>query len=132
MLSTRKSRTRLLACLPSLLLVTLGCAAQPRADNESQREQVMAAIYAAIDIDPHSAFPLASALGSLGRDAVPYLIRLLGHKNPNVVNNAAIALGTIGPDAREAVQPLVKVLKEGDTFARPDAAKALAAILGAK
>jgi HEAT repeat protein len=54
------------------------------------------------------------ALGALGTDAaVPSLVGLLTDVNGNVAEEAALALGAIGPDARAAVPALLRMLRAG-------------------
>ena len=54
------------------------------------------------------------ALGALGTDAaVQALVGLLTDVNGNVAEEAALALGAIGPAARAAVPALLRMLREG-------------------
>jgi HEAT repeat protein len=54
------------------------------------------------------------ALGALGTDqAVARLEELLTDVNGNVAEEAALALGAIGPDARSAVPALLRMLRAG-------------------
>lgn len=55
----------------------------------------------------------ASALGRIGKDAVPSLINALKDENEQVRFYAAVALGLIGKDAKEAVSSL-KVIAAND------------------
>jgi uncharacterized protein (TIGR03067 family) len=71
---------------------------------------------------------LMRALVQLGPAAVPSLVA--GLKNPKaaVRAQAALALGRIGPGAKDAVTGLTKVLKDQDPLARARAAAALGRI----
>jgi HEAT repeat protein len=53
----------------------------------------------------------ADAYRDLAKPAVPELIEALGDKDDDVRIWAAIALGQIGPDAVNAVQPLLSLLR---------------------
>jgi HEAT repeat protein len=70
----------------------------------------------------------ADALGEMGKDAVPFLLRCLTNKRSAVRSNAACALRRIGPDASSAVTPLIGQLKDGDWLVRQCAAEALGRI----
>ena len=61
---------------------------------------------------------LSSALGNMGKGAVPQLIVALDDENRRVVGGAAGALHDVGPDAADAVPRLVRMLREGDQAAR--------------
>lgn len=70
------------------------------------------------------------ALVRVGRSAVPALIEALDHSNLYISEGAAITLGLIGPNAKEAVPPLVNILSKKNTALglQPQAAKALGKI----
>lgn len=57
---------------------------------------------------------VSSALGDIGPAALADLIAALEHENTQVRVGAAGALHRIGPKARDAVDPLVKMLKEDE------------------
>ncbi|MCX7427282.1 MAG: HEAT repeat domain-containing protein [Planctomycetia bacterium] len=73
----------------------------------------------------------ASALGNMGKDAVPLLVPCLTDKRSAVRSNAACALYSIGSDAQGAVAPLIAQLKDSDWFVRQCAAEALGNIRSA-
>jgi HEAT repeat protein len=52
------------------------------------------------------------ALGRIGAAAVPDLVRALGDPDPGVRLRAAEALARIGPDAKEAVPELIRLLSD--------------------
>src|SRR5262249_49934949 len=54
------------------------------------------------------------ALSRLGQAAVPELIKALKDDDWQVRNQAAVALGAIGPQAKAAVPALIDVLQEED------------------
>jgi len=66
----------------------------------------------------------AHALAQGGPKVVPDLVRLLGDREPRVIKCAVIALGIIGPDARQAVPRLIGVLN-AEADLRLDTAAAL-------
>jgi HEAT repeat protein len=68
-----------------------------------------------------------TALGGIGREAVPALIEALKHNKAQVRAGAARALGAIGPEASEAVPALAKALENKDEICE-SAAAALAQI----
>jgi HEAT repeat protein len=74
----------------------------------------------------------AAALGKMGTraagegDTITVLRKALGHQDPRVRQNAAWALGQIGPSGVEtAVPDLLKLLKDDDAMVRRDTAQAL-------
>jgi HEAT repeat protein len=68
-------------------------------------------------------------MGAKGRAAVPDLATTVTEDaEPSVRLSAAMALGSIGPDAKDGVPALVRALKDRDTEVRLQAAKALGAI----
>ena len=52
-------------------------------------------------------------------EAVPHLVKALGHPDPLVRNQAALALRRFGPNAGPAVPALVKLLKQSDARTPP-------------
>ena len=70
----------------------------------------------------------AAALGRIGRAAVPSLIQALGHRDPEVREQAALVLARIGPDAHNAVPELTAALDDDNTAVRKAAARALGQI----
>lgn len=67
----------------------------------------------------------ADALGSMGADAVPALIKSLDNVDPNIRWSVAIALGRIGDPALES---LIETLGSDKSHAKPPATWALAEI----
>src|SRR5262245_50409380 len=65
------------------------------------------------------------ALRHLGPAAVPDLIKALEDEDWEVRNQAAVALGVIGPEAKAAVPALIDVLQGEDKYLRSHAATAL-------
>jgi HEAT repeat protein len=65
------------------------------------------------------------ALSRLGQAAVPELIRALKDEDWQVRNQAAVALGVIGPEARAAVPALSELLQDEDKYLRSNAATAV-------
>ena len=61
---------------------------------------------------------VSEALGDVGPAALPELIAALKDEHPQVFAGAANAIHRIGPEAKEAVEPLVKLVKKDDAFAR--------------
>jgi HEAT repeat protein len=71
----------------------------------------------------------AEALAAFGKDAVAPLVAALKHTDANVRRGAAAALSNMGPAARDAVEPLVTLLKnDADADVREAAIRALGAI----
>jgi HEAT repeat protein len=70
----------------------------------------------------------ATALGRIGRAAVPSLITALRHRDPQVREQAAAVLARIGPQAYEAVPDLTAALDDQDSDVRKTAARALGQI----
>jgi hypothetical protein len=68
------------------------------------------------------------ALSGMGQAAVPELIKALKDDDWQVRNQAAVALGAIGPEAKAAVPALVEVLQDEDKYFRSHAATALGKI----
>jgi NADH dehydrogenase len=69
-----------------------------------------------------------AALSRLGQAAVPELITALKDSDWHIRNQAAVALGAIGPTAKEAVPALIDVLQEQDKYFRAHGAAALGRI----
>ena len=67
-------------------------------------------------------------LSGYGVQAVPTMIRLLGHQCKYVRRNAVWGLGKLGPDALPAVGPLVAVLKDADPRTATGAAQAIGSV----
>jgi len=61
---------------------------------------------------------VSDALGDVGTAVLPELIAALENENPQVCLGAAGALHRIGPEAKEAVEPLLKLLKKDDDLTR--------------
>ena len=55
---------------------------------------------------------ISNALGKIGKSAVPDLIEALDHNDNNVRQYAAIALGNIGPDAKDSISMLIKTIEK--------------------
>ena len=67
-----------------------------------------------------------------GRDAVPALVGSLERGNDaGIRSSAASWLGAVGPDAREAIPPLKRALRDPSPTVREEAARALKCIEGA-
>jgi len=75
-------------------------------------------------------FMLWPALRSCGKHAVKPATDLLGHGNPIVRQLAARVLGELGPDAKEAVEPLRKALTDEYTEVALEAGGALVRVGG--
>src|SRR5438132_340776 len=54
------------------------------------------------------------ALVSEGRDAIPDLVAMLSDRDPKIRRNAVIALGRIGPEAGESLEPIRERLHDDD------------------
>ena len=67
----------------------------------------------------------ADALSRIGKAAVPYLIQALKDEISEVRFAAVGALGQIGPDARDAIQPLIEALEDKNLLYREAAEDAL-------
>jgi HEAT repeat protein len=65
----------------------------------------------------------AAALGSIGKESLPALLRALDDKEVVIRSIALTGIGEMGPDAREAAPALKKLLADKDL--RPEAAEAL-------
>jgi len=78
--------------------------------------------------DPVERAQAALVLGSIGRDAVPYLIEALKDDEKEIRAVAAGALISIGPEAKSAVGTLVRALDDDYYFVRWNAATALGEI----
>lgn len=70
----------------------------------------------------------ATALGRIGRAAVPSLIQALRHRDPEVRRKAALVLARIGPQAEEAVPELTASLDDQNEEVRTAATRALGQI----
>ncbi|OGR07614.1 MAG: hypothetical protein A2511_13575 [Deltaproteobacteria bacterium RIFOXYD12_FULL_50_9] len=55
-------------------------------------------------------YVIAAALANMGKEVVPVIIPVLDHKILHLRKMAAIALGNLGPDAADAIQPLAQRL----------------------
>lgn len=71
-----------------------------------------------------------SALGKIGPEVVPALIRALGDEDELLRWGAAVALEEIGLKAREAIPALIEALGDEDQYVRSAAAEALGKITG--
>lgn len=82
------------------------------------------------DMDVTTRIRAALAVWQIGGDStyVPLLTAALGDKAPAVRQNAAEALATIGPDAKDAAGALIKVLGDSEPTVRQAAAIALGSI----
>jgi HEAT repeat protein len=58
------------------------------------------------------AWPVASALGAMGAEALDALLVALAHQDAKVSEGAAIALGRLGPQAEAAIPALIAALAE--------------------
>ncbi|HMF20253.1 MAG TPA: HEAT repeat domain-containing protein, partial [Gemmataceae bacterium] len=77
----------------------------------------------------NAALALAAIGGKVALPAIPILIDALKQKgNKEVRQQAAIAIYNIGPDAHEAVPPLIQALADDDAELRTNAALALGGI----
>ena len=56
-----------------------------------------------------------AAMGPQAKQAVPYVVKLLNHKDEEVRMQALLALAEVGPQARQAAGPIAKTL-ESDRF----------------
>ena len=83
---------------------------------------------AAVGKDANLHGPALMALGAIGKDAVPTLVRMLKEKERDVRETAPLALALVGPAAREAVGQLIELLKDDDVEVRFAAAAALGAV----
>jgi HEAT repeat protein len=61
---------------------------------------------------------VGSALGQIGTAALPDLIALLDDEHPQKYAGAAQAIYVIGPEAKEAVEPLLKLMARDEHFPR--------------
>jgi HEAT repeat protein len=68
---------------------------------------------------------VASALGKIGRPAVPALVAKLQDRDAGVREFAAVALGHGGPDAQDAMPALIEALRDRDREVRRAAGLAL-------
>ena len=91
-------------------------------------EEVPALIKALGDENSYVRSAAAEALGKIGPEAVPALIRALGDEDSSVRWRAAYTLGEIGPEAKEAVLALIRALGDEDSSVRWRAARALGKI----
>jgi CubicO group peptidase (beta-lactamase class C family) len=80
------------------------------------------------DRDPGVRWASAIALGKMGGEAVPSLVRALEDQHAIVRAGAALALGKIGPNAKGAVPSLMNLLKDKSPAVREKAAGALGEI----
>lgn len=74
------------------------------------------------DDDPDAAADLLATFGDAARPAVPKFIKLLSSENPDVRYNGAMALGRLGPLAKDAV-PALKTLADDEYADVRDAAR---------
>ncbi|HKI18141.1 MAG TPA: HEAT repeat domain-containing protein, partial [Isosphaeraceae bacterium] len=72
------------------------------------REAIPVLVRAASDADTSVCYYGIAALAGIGRPAVPQLIQLLGSPRDDVSDWAVWYLGTIGPDASDAVPALIR------------------------
>ena len=68
------------------------------------------------------------ALARIGKPAVPALVEALHDLNPELRDQAALALARIGPQAVDAVPDLIAALRDDDETVRKDAVRALGQI----
>jgi len=78
--------------------------------------------FAVHTISPHDRF---SGLASQGPFVRPKVIEALGHKDSVVRRNAAITLGMMGPEAKDAIPGLIVALKDRESHVPPAAAAAI-------
>jgi HEAT repeat protein len=95
------------------------------------KELVTALVDILEDNDTDVRASAAQALAKIGRQSIEPLVAILKDKDKSagLRANAAYILGQIGPQAREALPPLTKALKEGDKELRKRAAFAIANIV---
>jgi len=72
----------------------------------------------------------SEALAAIGPPAVPALVELLAHDDPYVRRRAANALGSMGPQAKDAVPSLAKAAEDADQDVSNAARRALERIEG--
>lgn len=71
------------------------------------------------------------ALGAIGPDAVPAVVKKLNYKkDSSVAILAASTLATMKPAPQQAVAPLKRLLNNKDLYVRKAAAEAIEAITG--
>jgi HEAT repeat protein len=68
---------------------------------------------------------VATAFAQLGEQAVTVLVNYLEHAQPDVRRWAAMALGEVGPAARDAIPPLLDALRDDDADVREAARQAI-------
>ena len=95
------------------------------------KELVTALVDILEDNDADVRASVAQALAKIGKQSVEPLVSILKDKDKSAAlrANAAYILGQIGPQAREALPPLTKALKENDKDLRKRAAFAIANIV---
>jgi len=103
----------------------------PMPGGADHKELVSALVDILEDNDTDVRASAAQALAKIGRQSVEPLISILKDKDKSagLRANAAYILGQIGPQAREALTPLTKALKENDKELRKRAAFAIANIV---
>ena len=80
------------------------------------------------ETDPDVCRSLSLALGKLGKEAVPAIIKALGSENADARFHAAVAARELRSSAEPAVRALVERLKDTDLEVRSVAASALARV----
>lgn len=111
-----------------LLAVAITVALLPRGGAQETKPDPVALTRALEDENVKVRQQALAALVKCGRDAVPDLLEVLGHKNQSVRLLAMEALGKIGPASEMAIPYLGRVLHEGDLSDAHAAGSALAKI----
>jgi hypothetical protein len=104
----------------------------PRSVAQQFKELVPALIEALKDVDPEVRQNSALALSTLGRDAIAPLKDALKDANKEKRAAAAYALGQMGYAGREAMTELLKVLKDDEAAVRRSASQAISRIVAAE
>jgi HEAT repeat protein len=81
------------------------------------------------DSDKEVVQAVTTALGNLGGDAVPALVKLLESPDHVLRARAAAALGKTGPAGQDALPALVKALQDQQAEVRREAARAIGRIV---
>lgn len=127
--SDDETKSELMRGLTSVLPAVRVKAARGLAKHAEHAREALVTLLANTDDQDQSVRESAvQAIGGIGGDAVPILIRLLGHWCKYVRRNAVWALGKLGAEAVPAVRPLCHTLKDSDPRAAGGAAQALGAI----
>lgn len=95
---------------------------------QSRTADIATGIDALRDKDPAVHWASVVALGKIGAEAVPSLVRALEDQDENVRAGAAVALGRIGTKAKDAVPSLIRALEDRSARVRENVAEALGEI----